>query len=181
MRGRNGSRVAAFSFDHASAMAEQLEAAGHEALDFSCTIMVIGETCIDRDKEGLGCYWDYAGNYGVVINTHRLLPCWEDQCQNEKILHSVKRFIRKTPPDIVLYLDRLVIQSRDYGDMPLLRTIAEVFRPSIWFNAIVILTHTASAPLEGSNGTATSYDMFGTQRSMLFNKQYDRQLEICAL
>ncbi|KAK4375116.1 hypothetical protein RND71_005793 [Anisodus tanguticus] len=124
---------------HNVVVAQQLEAAGHDALDFSCTIMVIGETCIRKR------------NYGLVIDTPRLLPCWEDQWRNEKILHSVKRFIRKTPPDIVLYLDRLDMQSRDYGVMPLLRNIAQVFGPSIWFNAIVILTHAASAPPEGSN------------------------------
>uniref|UniRef100_A0A5B7B2K2 AIG1-type G domain-containing protein n=1 Tax=Davidia involucrata TaxID=16924 RepID=A0A5B7B2K2_DAVIN len=100
-----------------------------------------------------------------VIDTPGLLHSWSDQRQNEKILHSVKRFIKKTPPDIVLYLDRLDMQGRDFGDMPLLRTITEVFGPSIWFNAIVVLTHAASAPPEGPNGTATSYDMFVTQRS----------------
>ncbi|KAF5801801.1 putative small monomeric GTPase [Helianthus annuus] len=52
-----------------------------------------------------------------------------------------------------------------FGDMPLLRTITDIFGQSIWFNAIVVLTHAASAPPEGPNGTATSYDMFVTQRS----------------
>lgn len=77
----------------------------------------------------------------------------------------MKRFIKRTPPDIVLYLDRLDMQSRDFGDMPLLSTINDVFGPSIWFNAIVVLTHAASAPPDGPNGTASSYDMFVTQRS----------------
>ncbi|CAL1410280.1 unnamed protein product [Linum trigynum] len=81
------------------------------------------------------------------------------------MLNSVKKFIKNTPPDIVLYLDRLDMQSRDFGDMPLLRTITDIFGPSIWFNAIVVLTHAASAPPEGPNGTVSSYDMFVTQRS----------------
>uniref|UniRef100_A0A1J3K3H3 Uncharacterized protein n=1 Tax=Noccaea caerulescens TaxID=107243 RepID=A0A1J3K3H3_NOCCA len=34
LRGRNGSRVGAFSFDHASAMAKRLEATGQDPLDF---------------------------------------------------------------------------------------------------------------------------------------------------
>ncbi|CAI8611551.1 unnamed protein product [Vicia faba] len=49
--------------------------------------------------------------------------------------------------------------------MPLLRTITDIFGPSIWFNAIVGLTHAASAPPDGPNGTPSSYDMFVTQRS----------------
>ncbi|GLU02761.1 hypothetical protein SLE2022_199990 [Rubroshorea leprosula] len=186
LQGRNGGRVGAFSFDRASAMAEQLEAAGNEPLDFSCTIMVLGKTGVgksatinsifdevkfstDAFQTGTKKVQDVVGTvHGIkvrVIDTPGLLPSWSDQCQNEKILHSVKRFIKKTPPDIVLYLDRLDMQSRDFGDMPLLRTISEIFGPSIWFNAIVVLTHAASAPPEGPNGTAPSYDMFVTQRS----------------
>ncbi|XP_057496033.1 translocase of chloroplast 120, chloroplastic-like [Actinidia eriantha] len=186
LRGRNGGRVGAFSFDRASAMAEQLEAAGKELLDFSCTIMVLGKTGVgksatinsifDEVKFGTDAFelgtkkvQDVVGTVqGIkvrVIDTPGLLPSRSDQRQNEKILHSIKRFIKKTPPDIVLYLDRLDMQGRDFGDMPLLRTITEIFGPSIWFNAIVVLTHAASAPPEGPNGTATSYDMFVTQRS----------------
>ncbi|KAF8406583.1 hypothetical protein HHK36_008671 [Tetracentron sinense] len=186
LRGRNGGRVGAFSFDRASAMAEQLEAAGQEPLDFSCTIMVLGKTGVgksatinsifdevkfstDAFQLGTTKVQDVVGTVqGIrvrVIDTPGLLPSCSDQRQNEKILHSVKRFIKKTPPDIVLYLDRLDMQSRDFGDMPLLRTITEIFGPSIWFNAIVVLTHAASAPPDGPNGTASSYDMFVTQRS----------------
>jgi len=186
LRGRNGGRVGAFSFDRASAMAEQLEAAGQEPLDFSCTIMVLGKTGVgksatinsifdevkfstDAFQMGTKKVQDVVGTVqGIkvrVIDTPGLLSSLSDQRQNEKILHSVKRFIKKTPPDIVLYLDRLDMQSRDFSDMPLLRTITEIFGPSIWFNAIVVLTHAASAPPDGPNGTASSYDMFVTQRS----------------
>ncbi|RZB74020.1 translocase of chloroplast 120, chloroplastic-like [Glycine soja] len=186
LRGRNGGRVGAFSFDRASAMAEQLEAAGQEPLDFSCTIMVLGKTGVGKSATinsifdevkfntsafhmGTKKVQDVVGTVqGIkvrVIDTPGLLPSWADQRSNEKILQSVKHFIKKTPPDIVLYLDRLDMQSRDFSDMPLLRTITEIFGPSIWFNAIVVLTHAASAPPEGPNGTASSYDTFVTQRS----------------
>ncbi|XP_027353884.1 translocase of chloroplast 120, chloroplastic [Abrus precatorius] len=191
LRGRNGGRVGAFSFDRASAMAEQLEAAGQEPLDFSCTIMVLGKTGVGKSATinsifdevkfntsafhmGTKKVQDVVGTVqGIrvrVIDTPGLLPSWSDQRSNEKILHSVKHFIKKTPPDIVLYLDRLDMQSRDFSDMPLLRTITEIFGPSIWFNAIVVLTHAASAPPEGPNGTASSYDMFVTQRSLVVQK-----------
>ncbi|CAJ2657922.1 unnamed protein product [Trifolium pratense] len=50
LRGRNGGRVGAFSFDRASAMAEQLESAGQEPLDFSCTIMVLGKTGVGKSS-----------------------------------------------------------------------------------------------------------------------------------
>ncbi|RHN72900.1 putative small monomeric GTPase [Medicago truncatula] len=186
LRGRNGGRVGAFSFDRASAMAEQLESAGQEPLDFSCTIMVLGKSGVGKSSTinsifdevkfntdafhmGTKKVQDVVGMVqGIkvrVIDTPGLLPSWSDQPHNEKILHSVKRFIKKTPPDIVLYLDRLDMQSRDFSDMPLLRTITDIFGPPIWFNAIVVLTHAASAPPDGPNGTPSSYDMFVTQRS----------------
>ncbi|CAJ2642635.1 unnamed protein product [Trifolium pratense] len=182
LRGRNGGRVGAFSFDRASAMAEHLESAGQEPLDFSCTIMVLGKTGVGKsatinsifdevkfntDAFNIGTKkaQDVVGTVqGIkvrVIDTPGLLPSWSDQRYNEKILHSVKRFIKKSPPDIVLYLDRLDTQSREFSDMPLLRTITDIFGPSIWFNAIVGLTHAASAPPDGPS----SYDTFVTQRS----------------
>ncbi|KAM5550012.1 translocase of chloroplast 120, chloroplastic [Rosa sericea] len=186
LHGRSGGRVGAFSFDRASAMAEQLEASGNEPLDFSCTIMVLGKSGVgksatinsifdevkfntDAFQMGTKKVQDVVGTVqGIkvrVIDTPGLLPSWSDQRQNEKILLAAKRFIKKTPPDIVLYLDRLDMQSRDFSDMPLLRTITEIFGATIWFNAIVVLTHAASAPPEGPNGAASSYDMFVTQRS----------------
>lgn len=186
LRGGNGGRGATFSFDRASAMAEQLESTGQEPLDFSCTIMVLGKTGVGKSatinsifdqvmfntdpfKLGTKKVQDVVGTVqGIkvrVIDTPGLLPSWSDQHRNEKILESVRRFIKKSPPDIVLYLDRLDMQSRDSGDMPLLRTITDTFGPSIWFNAIVVLTHAASAPPEGPNGVPTGYDMFLTQRS----------------
>ena len=57
------------------------------------------------------------------------------------------------------------MQSRDNGDNPLLQTITKVFGASVWFNAIVVLTHAASAPPDGLNGIPLSYEMFVTQRS----------------
>ena len=37
--------------------------------------------------------------------------------------------------------------------------------PAIWFNAIVVLTHAATAPPDGANGQPISYEMYVAQRS----------------
>ncbi|RVW38632.1 Translocase of chloroplast 120, chloroplastic [Vitis vinifera] len=143
LRGRNGGRVGAFSFDRASAMAEQLEAAGQEPLDFSCTIMVLGKTGVGKS---------------ATINSIF-----------DEVKFSTDAFQvgTKKVQDVVGTVQGIKVghAEQGFGDMPLLRTITEIFGPSIWFNAIVVLTHAASAPPDGPNGTASSYDMFVTQRS----------------
>ncbi|XP_074564702.1 translocase of chloroplast 101, chloroplastic [Curcuma longa] len=183
---RNTKRPGVFSFDQASVVAGQLEAAGQETLDFSCTIMVIGKSGVGKtatinsifDEVKLPTDAFLLGTKKVqevvglvqgikvrVIDTPGLFLSSLDQHRNEKILHSVKKFIKKSPPDIVLYFDRLDMQNRDFGDAPLLQTITNIFGASIWFNAIVVLTHAASAPPDGPNGSPLSYDMFVTQRT----------------
>ena len=79
---------------------------------------------------------------------------------------KAKAFTKKCPPDIVLYFDRLDVPNRsDFGDLPLLRTITNTFGAAVWFNAIVVLTHASTAPPDGPNGQAISYEMYITQRS----------------
>ncbi|MBA0586765.1 hypothetical protein Gorai_017493, partial [Gossypium raimondii] len=137
LRGRNGGRVSAFSFDRASTVAERLEADGNKELDFSCTIMIIGKTGVgksvtinsifDEIKFGTDAFQigtkkvqDVVGMvHGIkvrVIDTPGLLPSRSDQRRNEKILLEVKCFVKKTPPDIVLYIDRLDMQTGDIDD-----------------------------------------------------------------
>ncbi|KAI3904702.1 hypothetical protein MKW98_014882 [Papaver atlanticum] len=189
-QGRNQSRVGAFSFYRASAMAEQVEATG-KPLDLSCSIMVLGKSGVGKSatinsifdevksstnafETGTKTVQDVVGTVqGIkvrMIDTPGLLTCGLDQRQNEKILYSVKRFIKKNPPDIILYLDRLDMQSRDFGDMLLLRTITKILGPSIWSNAIVVLTHAACAPPEGDSRTALSYELFVAQRSYVVQR-----------
>ncbi|KAG8083883.1 hypothetical protein GUJ93_ZPchr0010g10347 [Zizania palustris] len=175
-----------FSFDRAQEMAERLEAAGNEPLDFSCTILVLGKTGVGKSAT-INSIFDDArletnafdtstrnvqevvgmieGIKVKVIDTPGLSCSSSDQHYNQKVLSSVKRLISKSPLDIVLYFDRLDMQTRDYGDVLLLQTITRVFGASIWFNAIVVLTHAASAPPDGPNGIPLSYEMFVTQRS----------------
>ncbi|VAH06047.1 unnamed protein product [Triticum turgidum subsp. durum] len=181
---RNGRGV--FNFDRAQEIAERLEAAGNEPLDLSCTILVLGKTGVGKSATINSIFDDVKletdafesstrkvqevvgmveGIQVKVIDTPGLSSSSSDQQYNQKVLNSVKKIVSKNPPDIVLYFDRLDLQSRDYGDVPLLQTISKVFGASVWFNAIVVLTHAASAPPDGPNGIPLSYEMFVTQRS----------------
>lgn len=169
-------------------MAEQLEAAGGEDQDhplgFSCTIMLLGKSGVGKSATINSIFDDdhqvktdafemgtkrvqlvegfVQGIKVRVMDTPGLSPSWFDNYKNVKTLKSIRAFIKKSPPDVVLYLDRLDTTQSIDDDMFLLRTITRVLGPSIWSNAIVGLTHASSAPPDGA---ASSYDMFVTRRS----------------
>lgn len=185
-RGRSIDR--AVSFDRSSKIAEELEAAGQEDLDFTCNILVLGKTGVGKSatinsifdevrsatnafRPATNKVQEILGTiHGIkvrIVDTPGLMPSFADQHKNKAIMSSVKKFIRKCPPDIVLYFDRLDVQSRDFSDLPLLKIITETFGAAIWFNAIVVLTHASSAPPDGANGTPLSYEMFMAQRSQI--------------
>ncbi|CAI9104919.1 OLC1v1003711C1 [Oldenlandia corymbosa var. corymbosa] len=175
-----------FNAEAAKTRAMELEAEGKEDLDFSLNILVLGKCGvgksstinavfgekkaeIDAFQPGTGTVREFTGVVdGVKIriyDTPGLKTSVMEQSFNRSILSSVKKFTKKNPPDIILYVDRLDAQTRDLNDLPLLRTITSVLGTSIWRNAIVTLTHAASAPPDGPTGSPLSYEVFVTQRS----------------
>jgi Toc86/159 family protein import component len=181
----------AFSLDNARRKALLLEAEGKEDLDFSCNILVLGKIGVGKsatinsifgeEKTRTDAFSSATTNVreivGVVdgvkiriIDTPGLRPNVMDQGSNRKVLSAVKKFTKKCPPDIVLYVDRLDSLSRDLNDLPLLKTITAVLGSSIWFNAIVALTHAASAPPEGLNGAPMTYEVLMAQRSHIIQQ-----------
>ncbi|MFS7976134.1 putative small monomeric GTPase [Helianthus anomalus] len=175
-----------FSLDAAKRKAMELEADGDTDLDFSVNILVIGKAGVGKsatinsifgeEKTPVGAFQTATGSVkeitgvvgGVMVrvfDTPGLRTSVMEQAFNRSVLSSAKKFTKKNPPDIVLYVDRLDAQTRDLNDIPLLKTITSSLGSAIWRNAIVTFTHGASAPPEGSNGTPLSYDMFVTQRS----------------
>ncbi|KAL3644776.1 hypothetical protein CASFOL_009956 [Castilleja foliolosa] len=175
-----------FSLDAAKRMALQLEAEEKDDLDFSVNILVLGKSGvgksatinslfgeekapIDAFENGTVSVKEISGLVdGVkvrVVDTPGLKGSVVEQGVNRNILSSVKRFTKKNPTDVVLYVDRLDAQSRDLNDMPLLKTVTSVLGSTIWRSAIVTLTHSASAPPDGPSGAPLSYEVFVSQRS----------------
>lgn len=182
--GRQGTQT--FSLDAAKQTALQLEAEEKDDLDFSINILALGKSgvgksatinslfgeekaAIDAFESGTGSAREISGCVdGVkirVVDTPGLKSSVMEQGMNRSILSSVKKFTKKNPPDVVLYVDRLDAQSRDLNDLPFLKTVTNTLGNSIWRSAIVTLTHAASAPPDGPSGTPLSYEVFVSQRS----------------
>ncbi|RWR91023.1 translocase of chloroplast 90, chloroplastic isoform X1 [Cinnamomum micranthum f. kanehirae] len=186
--GESGIRRSGLQTDRARSLAAAQESAGQPDLDFSFKILVLGKTGVgksatinsifdqikaatdafqpatDRIQEVVGTV---SGIKVTVIDTPGLLPSCCNQRRNRKILLSVKRHIKRSPPDIVLYFERLDVINMGYNDFPLLKLITDVLGFEIWFNTILVMTHCSSALPEGADGYPVSYDAFVTRCTKL--------------
>ncbi|KAJ6911995.1 hypothetical protein NC652_022316 [Populus alba x Populus x berolinensis] len=93
-----------------------------------------------------------------IIDTPSLRSSVKEKATNWKILASIKKSINKSPPDVVLYVDRLDTHYRDRNDLLLLRSLSRTLTSSIWNGAIVTLTHAASPPPDGPSGSSLGFE-----------------------
>ncbi|XP_074358285.1 translocase of chloroplast 159, chloroplastic-like isoform X2 [Apium graveolens] len=191
--GRQNSQL--FGLDSAKETALQLEEDEKESLDFSLNILVLGKSGVGKSATINAIFGEEKARVdafqhatttvkeiigivdGVkirVIDTPGLKPSVLEQSFNQSILSSVKKFTKKNPVDLVLYVDRLDAQTRDLNDLPLLSTITSSLGIPIWRSVIVTLTHAASAPPEGPSGSPLSYDSFVGQRSQIVQQSIVR-------
>ncbi|XP_002530763.2 translocase of chloroplast 90, chloroplastic isoform X2 [Ricinus communis] len=100
----------------------------------------------------------------TFIDTPGFLPSSTSTVRrNRKMMLSVKKFISKYPPDIVLFFERLDLVNLGYSDFPLLTLMTEVFGSAIWFNTVLVMTHAAPTLPEGPNGYPVNYESYVTR------------------
>ncbi|XP_002466147.1 translocase of chloroplast 159, chloroplastic isoform X2 [Sorghum bicolor] len=164
----------------------QHEAEGTEDLEFSCNVLVLGKTGVGKsatinsifgeDKSKTNAFLPTTSSVkeitGVVdgvkfrvIDTPGLGISAKDDKSNRKVLKAVKKYMKRCPPDIILYVDRLDTQREEANSLSLLRGITSVLGLSIWSRTIITLTHSGADPPEGPNGSAVNYDMIVTHRT----------------
>lgn len=161
-----------------------LDAEGKD-LNFSCTILVLGKTGVgksalinsifktetsrtDAFDIGTDCIREIVGVIdGVVlrvVDTPGLSTSVMDQGANRKLLSSIKRHVKKHPPDVVLYVDRVDFQTRNFNDIPILTTITETLGKAVWQKVVRALTHAGSGPPEGPSGAQLNYETYMAQQ-----------------
>ncbi|KAH7352561.1 hypothetical protein KP509_19G051800 [Ceratopteris richardii] len=187
LRGGQGNRHSrSFGLDRASMEAEEQEAMGHDDLEFECTLLLLGKSGVGKSATINSLFDEVKVDtdafnpatksvnvvtgtvYGIklrIIDTPGLSNSFVDQRHNRRVLATVKRMIKKTSPDIVLYFERMDVQLRDFSDLPLLQAITDTFGAAVWFNALIVFTHAACAPPDGTNGSPVNYDLFVSHQS----------------
>ncbi|XP_052724000.1 translocase of chloroplast 159, chloroplastic-like [Vigna angularis] len=192
-----------FVIRSAKTLAKKFEESCPDDIDFSLNILVLGESGVGKSatinsifgemkvvtnafEPATTSVEEVCGTIdGIkirILDTPGLKSSMKEQAYNRKVLSCIERYMKKFPPDVILYVDRADFQTRDLNDLPIIRSITSSLGPSIWQRAILALTHAASVPLDGSSGSPLSYEVFVAQKSYLVQQSITQAVRnLCQL
>eukprot|EP00271_Cylindrocystis_brebissonii_P019965 TRINITY_DN638_c0_g1_i1.p1 TRINITY_DN638_c0_g1~~TRINITY_DN638_c0_g1_i1.p1 ORF type:complete len:1300 (+),score=329.16 TRINITY_DN638_c0_g1_i1:544-4443(+) len=110
------------------------------------------------------------------VDTPGLHSAMADSPKNEKILQDIKRYAKKRPFDMVLYVDRVDVDSDLLTDATLFAQMTAIFGQEIWGNMLVVLTHSMNAPGENTGGTQLQYEVVMQRRIMAIRRHIQTAL-----
>ena len=174
----------------AAAAAAEAAPGGDGALPLSCTILVLGPAGAGKtaliqallrepgappppsppptDKVAIlsgtvaGCAISFIDSPGLLRGASAV-------GHNARVLRGVRAAQAKHRPSIVLYVDRMDAVTRNGGDAPLHKAVADGLGRAVWFNTILVLTHAAAAPPDGADGPLPP-DAFSQNRMHLLQQ-----------
>eukprot|EP00884_Botryococcus_braunii_P017151 jgi/Botrbrau1/4119/Bobra.152_3s0065.1 len=79
---------------------------------------------------------------------------------NQQKLRKMKGAMNKYNPDILCFVDRVDVLRRDGAETQLVKQISDALGKPVWFNCLLAMTHAATAPPDGPNGAAQSWETF---------------------
>ncbi|XP_057719142.1 translocase of chloroplast 159, chloroplastic-like [Arachis stenosperma] len=192
-----------FVIESAKLSAKKLEEDCRDDLDFCLNILVLGKSGVGKSATINSIFDDVkvvtnafqpattsveevSGTIDGIkirmLDTPGLRSSMKEQAFNRKILSSIKKHMKKFPPDAILYIDRVDAQSRDLNDLPMLKSITSSLGPSIWQRTILTLTHAAASPLDGPSGSPLRYELSVAQKSYLVQQSIAQSVgDLCQL